>query len=77
MQNQQPGAQAAAAPAASQRTTEALNVRAGPSTTAKIAYHLGSGASVYPTGQRSGVWMEVDDENGNRGWVPSTMTTSR
>jgi curli biogenesis system outer membrane secretion channel CsgG len=77
MQNQQPGAQAASAPAASQRTTEALNVRAGPSATAKIAYHLTAGASVYPTGQRSGVWMEVDDENGNRGWVPSTMTTSR
>ncbi|HEV7156795.1 MAG TPA: SH3 domain-containing protein [Caulobacteraceae bacterium] len=77
MQNQQPGAQAAAAPAASQRTTQALNARISPSATARIAYHLAAGASVYPTGQRSGVWMEVDDENGNRAWVPSTMTTSR
>src|SRR5579863_5122902 len=77
MQNQQPGAQAASAPAASQRTTQALQVHVGPSGTSKVAYNLPAGASIYPTGQRSGVWMEVDDENGNRGWVNSTMTTSR
>jgi curli biogenesis system outer membrane secretion channel CsgG len=77
MQNQQPGQAAASAPAASQRTTQALQVRAGPSGAAKVVYSLTSGATVYPTGQRNGVWMEVDDENGNRGWVPSTMTTSR
>jgi curli biogenesis system outer membrane secretion channel CsgG len=77
MQNQAPGQAAASAPAASQRTTQALQVHAGPSGASKIVYSLGSGATVYPTGQRNGVWMEVDDENGNRGWVPSTMTTSR
>jgi uncharacterized protein YgiM (DUF1202 family) len=77
MQNQQPGAQAASAPAASQRTTAALQAHVGPSATSKVAYSLAAGASVYPTGQRNGVWMEVDDENGNRGWVNSTQTTSR
>jgi len=77
MQGQQPGATAAAAPAASQRTTAPVQVRASPSGTARIVYSLAAGASVYPTGQRNGVWMEIDDENGNRGWVPSTMTTSR
>lgn len=77
MQGQQPGATAAAAPAASQRTTAPVQVRAAPSGSARVVYSLAAGVSVYPTGQRNGVWMEVDDENGNRGWVPSTMTTSR
>lgn len=77
MQNQAPGAQQAAAPAASQRTTQTVQARVSPSSTSRVAYVLRPGASVYPTGQRSGVWMEVDDENGNRAWVPSTMTTSR
>lgn len=77
MQNQQPGAQQAAAPIASQRTTQAIEVRATPSATARVVYRLAAGAQVFPTGQRSGVWMEVDDENGNRGWVPSTETTGR
>ncbi len=77
MQGMQPGEAAATAPAASQRTTGPVQVRAGPSSAAKIVYSLAAGASVYPTGQRNGVWMEVDDENGNRGWLPSTLTTSR
>ncbi len=77
MQAQQPGQAAANAPIASQRTTQAMQAHAGPSATSKIAYSLAAGASIFPTGQRSGVWMEVDDENGNRGWVNSTMTTSR
>ncbi len=77
MQGQQPGARAAAAPAASQRTTAPIQVRAAPSGSARVVYSLAAGASVYPTGQRNGVWMEIDDENGNRGWVPSTLTSSR
>jgi len=31
------------------------------------------GDMVYPTGQKNGIWWEVDDENGNRGWVSSAM----
>jgi hypothetical protein len=77
MQTQAPGQQAASAPAASQHATDPASVRAAPSASAKIVYSLRPGQLVYPTGQRNGVWMEVDDENGNRGWVPSTMMSSR
>jgi curli biogenesis system outer membrane secretion channel CsgG len=77
MQTQQPGQTAASAPAASQRATAVVGVRAAPSTAAKVVYVLQPGTAVYPTGQRNGIWMEVDDENGNRGWMPSTMATAR
>jgi curli biogenesis system outer membrane secretion channel CsgG len=36
-----------------------------------------TGDLVYPTGQKNGVWWEVDDENGNRGWVSSAMISPR
>jgi hypothetical protein len=52
-------------------------VHAQPSPAAKVVYTLQPGASVYPTGQRNGIWMEIDDENGNRGWMPSTAATVR
>jgi hypothetical protein len=77
MQNQQPGQASASAPIASQRTTSNVQLRAGPSTGDKITYTLHAGASVYPTGKRDGIWMEVDDENGNRGWMSSAFATSR
>ena len=77
MQGQAPGQASASAPAASQRTTASVRLRSGPSTTARIVYTLQPGASVYPTGQRNGVWMEVDDENGNRGWMSSTLISGR
>jgi curli biogenesis system outer membrane secretion channel CsgG len=77
MQTQSPGQQAASAPAASQHATGPVSVRAAPSASARVVYSLKPGQQVYPTGQRNGVWMEVDDENGNRGWVPSTMMSSR
>ncbi len=77
MQGQAPGQAQASAPIASQRTTAAVQLRASPSTAAKITYTLHPGAAVYPTGQRNGIWMEVDDENGNRGWMSSAFATSR
>jgi hypothetical protein len=77
MQTQQPGQVAADAPVASQHVTAAVTVRAQPSPAAKIVYTLRPGASVYPTGQRNGIWMEVDDENGNRGWMSSALATVR
>ena len=77
MQGQQPGQASANAPVASQRTTASVRLRSGPSTSARIVYTLQPGASVYPTGQRNGVWMEVDDENGNRGWMSSTLISGR
>jgi hypothetical protein len=54
-----------------------VTVRAQPSAAAKIVYTLHPGSSVYPTGQRNGIWMEVDDENGNRGWMSSALATVR
>ena len=77
MQTQQPGQTAADAPVASQRTTAMVKVHAGPSPATKIVYTLQPGAAVYPTGQRNGIWMEVDDENGNRGWMSSALATVR
>ncbi len=77
MQAQSPGQQAASASAASQHATGPASVRASPSAGAKVVYSLRPGQLVYPTGQRNGVRMEVDDENGNRGWVPSTVMSSR
>ena len=65
------------APVASQRVTAAVTVRAQPSPAAKVVYTLQPGASIYPTGQRNGIWMEVDDENGNRGWMSSALATVR
>lgn len=34
---------------------------------------LPSGSILYPTGNKSGSWWEVTDENGERGWVSSRM----
>ena len=73
MQQQQPGGQAANAPIASQRATQPMNVYSGPSATSRVVFNLQPGAQIYPTGQRNGVWMEIDDANGNRGWVNSTQ----
>ena len=36
-----------------------------------------AGDTVYPTGLKNGIWWEVDDENGNRGWVSSAFITPR
>jgi curli biogenesis system outer membrane secretion channel CsgG len=35
--------------------------------------HLDPGMMLYPTGNKSGLMWEVDDELGNRGWVNSTL----
>lgn len=62
---------------AAQKVSRDVQLRSGPSTSNKIVYTLHTGALVYPTGQRNGVWMEVDDENGNRGWMSSAFATPR
>jgi hypothetical protein len=36
-----------------------------------------AGGAVYPTGQRNGVWIEVDDENGARGWMSSAFAKAK
>lgn len=59
---------AAAAPQQSYRTTRttALRERAGAGPTLR---NLPAGATVFPLGEREGVWWRVEDENQNQGWV--------
>ncbi len=59
---------AAAAPQRTYRTTQAtpLRSRAGGG---QVMRNLPSGAIVYPSGEREGMWWRVADENDNEGWV--------
>ena len=59
---------AAAAPQRTYRTTQAtpLRSRAGGGQTLR---NLPAGATVYPLGERDGMWWRVADENDNEGWV--------
>ncbi len=77
MQAQTPGQAAAAAPVQSYVTKAAIAMRTSASATGKIVRTFGVGDTVYPTGQKNGVWWEVDDETGNRGWVPSPQITAK
>jgi hypothetical protein len=54
-----------------------ITLRSRASTQAKAVRSFNAGDLVYPTGQKDGVWWEVDDENGNRGWVTSTAISPR
>ncbi|MGQ0532224.1 MAG: CsgG/HfaB family protein [Caulobacteraceae bacterium] len=58
----------AAAPQRTYRTTQAtpLRSRAGGG---DVLRNLPSGAMVYPSGEREGMWWRVTDENDNQGWV--------
>jgi hypothetical protein len=51
-------------------------MRKTPSPSATLVRSFNPGDMVYPTGQKNGIWWEVDDENGNRGWVSSTMIST-
>jgi hypothetical protein len=53
--------------------TQDVSLRASASPAAAIVGAVKLGGGVYPTGQRNGVWMEVDDENGARGWMSSAF----
>jgi len=52
---------------------QAIIMRKGPSPQSAQVRSFNAGDSVFPTGQKNGIWWEVDDENGNRGWVSSAM----
>ncbi|MDP3660454.1 CsgG/HfaB family protein [Phenylobacterium sp.] len=52
-------------------------LRKTPSPSAGAVRSFAPGDLVYPTGQKNGIWWEVDDENGNRGWVSSAMISTR
>jgi hypothetical protein len=38
-----------------------------------VVRDLDPGMTLYPTGDKMGVWWKVTDELGNAGWVVSTM----
>ena len=42
-----------------------------PSTSSHVVRSLSTGMMLYPTGDKDGVWWEVSDELGNKGWVSS------
>jgi hypothetical protein len=58
-------------------TTQEVALRGTASPTGAIVGKVKAGGTVYPTGQRNGVWMEVDDENGARGWMSSAFAKSK
>jgi len=62
------GSAAASAPQQTYRTTQAAPLRSGPGAGSTLR-NLRAGATVYPTGERSGMWWRVHDENDNDGWV--------
>ena len=39
----------------------------------KVVRDLDAGLTLYPTGEKSGIWWKVSDETGNEGWVPSPL----
>ncbi len=77
MQQTQPGSAAAAAPVQSYVATTSIGLRATPSPTGRLVRRFQAGDTVFPTGQKNGVWWEVDDETGNRGWVTSNQLTAK
>ncbi len=77
MQGGAPGEAAAAAPIQAYTVNSPMALHASPSPAAKTVRSFKGGDLVYPTGQKNGVWWEVDDENGNRGWVSSAFITPR
>ena len=77
MQGMQPGGAQAAAPVQTYVVKQTIAMRSAASPTSKIVRQFQAGDSVYPTGQKNGVWWEVDDETGNRGWVSSIMITAK
>ena len=77
MQQTAPGSAQAAAPIQAYSVTDVTVMRSGPSPGATRVRDFRNGDLVYPTGQKNGVWWEIDDENGNRGWVASTKISAR
>ncbi len=42
-------------------------------TKAKVVRDLEPGMTLYPSGEKDGIWWKASDELGNEGWVPSTL----
>lgn len=70
----QPGSTgtAEATPAKTFTAQRAIAMRATAVAAGKVIRTLPAGATVYPTGNKNGLWWEVADENDNVGWVLNT-----
>ena len=77
MQGTRPGAAQAAAPIQAYTVKDSITMFRDPSPATPKVRGFSSGDLVYPTGKTNGVWWEVDDENGNRGWVSSAHISPR
>ncbi len=44
-----------------------------PNVKGKLVRDLEPGMTLYPTGEKDGIWWKASDELGNEGWVPSTL----
>ncbi len=61
---------AAAAPKKSFKVSaKSVSLQRSPSASSSSVRTLKKGAIVYPTGAKEDLWWEVEDENGNVGWV--------
>ena len=52
---------------------KATKLFSGPKNTSSVVRDLDPGMTLYPTGEKQGVFWKVNDELGNEGWVISTM----
>lgn len=77
LQGTDPGSARESAPSQTYVVKATMVLRAKPSPTATAVRPFKVGDSVFPTGQKNGVWWEVDDENGNRGWVSSVQISPK
>jgi len=63
---------AEAAPTKSYVVVGPVTMRKTPAANGRAVRALGPGSTVYPTGNKEGMWWEVADENDNVGWVLNT-----
>jgi curli biogenesis system outer membrane secretion channel CsgG len=62
----------ATAPRQSFIATAAFELKRSPSKSSGTVRKIESGMMLYPTGGKEDMWWEVEDENGNVGWVLNT-----
>ena len=55
------------------RVTKPARLLGNAKGTGKAVRELDPGALLYPTGNRDGAMIEVEDELGNRGWISSNF----
>lgn len=68
-------ATAEAAPTKTFTAMRPVALRATATAAGRVIRTLPAGATVYPTGNKAGLWWEVADENDNVGWVLNTGLT--